>query len=135
MAVTVKLLGDKKFRRKLDRISRKLKNPSREWKLTSIVMQKDVFNHFRGERGPKSKWKKSRRAITQGGKTLQDTGRLRQSITTSSDRKRAIVGTNVKYARRHDKGLKGMPQRTFIWLSKKAENKILGIFINAWERA
>lgn len=38
------------------------------------------------------------------GKTLQDTGRLRKSITFRVKGKRVIVGTNVKYAAIHNFG-------------------------------
>lgn len=49
-------------------------------------------------------WKPSRRALRQGGKTLQDTGRLAASITTRHDATTAAVGTNVEYAAIHQFG-------------------------------
>lgn len=44
-------------------------------------------------------WKKSKRALKEGGKTLQNTGRLRNSIKFKSFKNKAVVGTNVKYAK------------------------------------
>jgi phage virion morphogenesis protein len=52
--------------------------------------------------GPK--WKPSQRAIKQGGKTLQDTGRLAASIVPAFDSHSAEVGTNVVYAAIHQFG-------------------------------
>lgn len=49
-------------------------------------------------------WKKSRRAIKQGGKTLQHTRRLMKSITREYDASRARVGTNLDYAAIHHFG-------------------------------
>ena len=49
--------------------------------------------------GRPNPWQKSKRAIRDGGKTLQDSGRLYRSITPRSDATSAVVGTNVVYAR------------------------------------
>lgn len=46
--------------------------------------------------GPSGKsWKPSQRAIKTGGRTLVDTGRLRDSITYYAGRDQVVVGTNV----------------------------------------
>ena len=44
------------------------------------------------------KWKPSRRATSQKGKTLQNHGRLAESIVSKSTSNQAIVGTDVIYA-------------------------------------
>lgn len=75
-------------------------------------MTTDVQFHFEKEEGETgAPWKKSRRAIEQSGRSLQDTGALRNSIiarTANSIRevtkKSATIGTNLKYARIHNEG-------------------------------
>lgn len=49
-------------------------------------------------------WKRSRRALEEGGQTLTDSARLRQSIAQRADRASAEVGTNVIYAGVHQAG-------------------------------
>ena len=51
-------------------------------------------------------WKPSRRAAREGGQTLVKSGRLVNSIFAEADNSRAVVGTNVKYARAHQLGAK-----------------------------
>jgi len=76
----------------------------------------DILKHFRDESGPDGKWKplKSRQ-----GKILQDTGRLRGATKAFTMPDRTILINNVEYASYHQKG-KGVPQRKFMWISKKA---------------
>lgn len=68
------------------------------------VMRGAVEDNFRDQGRPE--WKASERAKKQGGKTLQDTGRLAASIGkgTRSNKTEAIVGTNVVYAAVHQFG-------------------------------
>lgn len=49
-------------------------------------------------------WLPSARAIEQGGKTLIDTGALRDSLMSDHDSVSAIVGTNLVYAGLHQRG-------------------------------
>lgn len=51
-------------------------------------------------------WEKSKRAIRDNGKTLQDTGRLAKSITMKYDDKKVTVGTNVEYGEYNQFGAK-----------------------------
>ncbi len=52
------------------------------------------------------------------GKKLQVTGRLATSITSRFTQTKARIGTNLKYAGTHQKGIRGrnIPQRRFIGL-------------------
>lgn len=60
---------------------------------------------FEREVGPDGRgWLPSRRAREQGGQTLTDTARLRQSITHRAGPDSAEVGTNVVYAAIHQFG-------------------------------
>jgi len=56
------------------------------------------------------KWQPSRRAQTTGGQTLNDTGRLRDSIDYATTPETVLVGTNAKYARIHQLGGKIRPK-------------------------
>lgn len=101
-----------------------LKNMTRLNQQLSLIMLSDVMKHFREEEGPTGKWKESFRAKREGGMTLQDTGRLRNSIVNAFSRKEAKVGTNVKYGIKHQEGEGKLPERKFMWLSKQAERQI-----------
>lgn len=102
---------------------------------------KDVIEHFEKEEGPKGEWKewsqsydKQMTAKGKGlNKKLQDTGKLRQSFKPS-DYKTTSIGIEwfndaktkdgFPYAAAHDIGGPKLPRRQFMWLSKKAMDKI-----------
>lgn len=67
---------------------------------------KNTQLRFEAETGPKGvPWKKSRRAASQGGKTLQDSRRLYASLTSRVVGAGTLeVGTNVAYAAVHQFG-------------------------------
>lgn len=69
------------------------------------VLKAGAQLRFRSGKGPDGNdWKKSRRALNEGGKTLNLTRRLRNSITTAYTHTSATVGTNVAYAAIHQFG-------------------------------
>lgn len=69
-------------------------------------MRNDVRSNFDNQRSFMGiKWKKSKRAIKDGGKTLMDTGRLYNSFAVKATNNYARVGTNVKYARVMNEGV------------------------------
>lgn len=62
-------------------------------------------DRFKEGKDPKGKsWRKSIRASQQGGTTLIDTARLKNSIRATSDKSGAVVGTNTIYAQTHQFG-------------------------------
>lgn len=74
-------------------------------------------------------WKQRKAQDKRNKKTraiLVQSGLLRRSIgILGMPGEKVIVGTRgVKYAKRHNEGLKGMPKRQFIGNSKKLENNI-----------
>ncbi len=98
-----------------------------------------VEENFEKEGRPE-KWKKSIRAQLQGGKTLQDTGRLAKSIVLVYDKKKAVVGTNLVYAAIHQFGGKAgrglsvnMPARPYLQLTDKEISKIIKAGFNFLE--
>ena len=78
-------------------------------KMIGADMVKEVQLNFRGEKTPDNvNWKKSQRALREGGKTLSDTGLLRKSISAKFNSSSATVGTNVVYAAIHQFGSGGL---------------------------
>lgn len=57
-----------------------------------------------------NKWQPSRRAQSTGGQTLNDIGRLLDSIDYATTLDMVMVGTNAKYARIHQLGGKIRPK-------------------------
>jgi phage gpG-like protein len=109
--------------------------------LFDSVVYGDIIEHFEGEQGPEGKWKKwsdlyteHMRKIGKGGnKILQDSGRLRQNFKATNRRKTndGIVWYNnaktkkgFPYAFAHNEGGGQLPQRRFMWLSKKALDRL-----------
>lgn len=98
---------------------------------------------FRDEAGPGGeKWKPSKRAIAQGGKTLTDTARLRRSLTMRASAEQVEVGSNAIYAGIHNFGGKTgrghkvvLPARPFLGISDDDEQDIREIVNDALEEA
>lgn len=61
-----------------------------------------VEDNFEAEGRPR--WTPSQRASSEGGVTLQQTGRLASSIITDYDAASVVIGSNVEYARIHQLG-------------------------------
>ncbi len=65
----------------------------------------ETLQRFRSGTDPQGKrWKPSRRATAQGGQTLVDTGRLRDSVTVEARAEEVAIGSNVVYAAIHQLG-------------------------------
>lgn len=66
-----------------------------------------TLERFRTGKGPDGRrWPTSKRALAEGGRTLVDSGQLRNSIQVRSDATGFAVGTNVKHASTHQYGVK-----------------------------
>ena len=66
-----------------------------------------TLERFRTRKGPDGRrWPSSKRALAEGGRTLVDSGQLRNSIQVRSDASGFAVGTNVKHASTHQYGVK-----------------------------
>lgn len=123
------------------------------FKKAGIIAVRDIQLHFRNSEGQNGNWK----AVLRGGKPLQKTGALQQSITEAIHGDDTIeVGTNIKYAKIQNFGgiikpvnkkylafqIGGnwyrkkqveIPQREFMWLSEDADNKITAVLTDSWE--
>lgn len=99
-----KIVGD------LERLKRTLSNLSfLELEMINQVIGDALVSstgmRFRNEQDPEgNSWKTSVRAAEQGGVTLTDSGRLRNSISARSNRQGVAVGTNLIYAGTHQFG-------------------------------
>lgn len=105
MSGSIKLSGDVKG---LTNHLRKLKNldfAGVNAILANTLKDSTKKDRFDQQRDPSGrKWKQSIRAHDEGGKTLTNKSRLRNSIRAKSDSGGFAVGTNVVYARRHQFG-------------------------------
>ncbi|RJX20299.1 MAG: virion morphogenesis protein [Desulfobulbus sp.] len=98
------------------------------WNIGETIKLSTKINFETG--GRPERWKQSKRAAAQGGITLSDTGRLRNSITSLVSGRVVTIGTNVDYAAAHQFGTKGHIIRP---KAKKALN-IPGIGLRMWAR-
>ena len=84
-------------------LSGRLSNPQPALKECGLVLLRSISKNFK-QGGRPDKWQKSARAKKEGGKTLVDTARLKNSITMKVEPKKLTVGSNVIYAAIHDLG-------------------------------
>lgn len=101
----------------------------------------DIIEHFQDQTGSKGKWKHWSKFYREhmveigkgGNKILQDTGRLRGSFKPTNFRigsdsivwyNNAKTASGFPYAAAHDQGGPKLPQRDFMYLSDKAQDKI-----------
>ena len=95
------------IRKRLNILVKKTSDLKIPMRMIAEEMRKDIRINFDKERSYEGeKWKKSARAKKDGGKTLQDTGRLYDSFTIYSNNEVARVGTKVKYAKLLNYGAK-----------------------------
>lgn len=72
------------------------------------MIRSSTRQRFRTQKGPDGKrWVPSKRAQLEGGLTLSDTARLKNSIRARADSDGFAVGTNTIYAATHQFGEKG----------------------------
>jgi phage gpG-like protein len=82
------------------------------------LVRSSVIRNFQ-EGGRPERWPKSARARKEGGQTLVDTARMRNSINVRVYLRHVEVGTNVAYAAAHQFGAEIRP-RTIVPRRKKA---------------
>lgn len=101
------------LKKRLQKMRDNLSNSSPTMQKVSVLMYKDVMNHFKDESGPKGSWPKLSSATEENrrkgkgsgsAKKLQDTGMLRNSIKAENTKNEAKVGTNLIYAPIHNYG-------------------------------
>jgi phage gpG-like protein len=91
-------------RKMLTQAERRMADPKTALKECGLVLIRSIARNFKAGGRP-VRWHPSKRALAEGGKTLLDTARLKNSISIQVIRKTSIkVGTAVKYARIHQLG-------------------------------
>jgi phage virion morphogenesis protein len=104
MAITINVsIDDKEVRKMLELLQKRVGNLRPAMKAIGETVRTSVIKNFMSEGRP-DRWEPSRRAKKEGGKTLTDKGRLRNSITAKADSDRVVIGTKVKYAAIHHFG-------------------------------
>jgi len=96
------------------------------------AMVQSVQERFESGTGPDGdRWKPSIRALAEGGQTLVDSGRLRDSITHAVEPGRAVIGSNLVYAAIHQLGGEAgrnrsvtLPARPYLGISPADEIEI-----------
>ena len=86
-----------------------------------------TLKRFQDEEDPTGKkWPKSKRAAKKDGQTLTDTALLRRSVDYAATSDKVMVGSNLPYARIHQKGGKtgkghkvDMPARPYLGVSEE----------------
>ena len=98
-------VDDARVRAAMRRLVGRLANPAPALDEIGSRLVTSTVRRFELERSPTGQpWRKSLRAKRQGGQTLTDTARLRQSITHRVTDDAVEVGTNVEYAAIHQLG-------------------------------
>ncbi|CAN2042515.1 Phage virion morphogenesis protein [Candidatus Magnetomoraceae bacterium gMMP-15] len=104
------------------------------------VLVSSTHQRFKETTDPDGKrWKQSKRAKKEGGQTLVDTARLKNSIGYEATRTMVAVGTNVEYAHAHQAGSRvgrghrvKLPERKFLGINEddmKNANELVDDFI------
>ena len=113
-------IDDRAANAAIRRLVRRLKNPRPALDEIGAHLVRTTIDRFERETGPGNRpWTKSARARSEGGQTLTDSARLRQSITHNVLADGVEVGTNVVYAAIHQLGGR-TPPRTIRPRRKKA---------------
>jgi len=119
-------VDDARARAAVRRVIGRLANPTPALDEIGSRLVASTVRRFELERAPSgAPWRKSLRAKRQGGQTLTDTARLRQSITHRVTGDAVEVGTNVAYAAIHQLGGKTRA-RTIRPRRKKALSFVVG---------
>ncbi|MCB1433213.1 MAG: phage virion morphogenesis protein [Alphaproteobacteria bacterium] len=91
--------------RSLNFLIANIERPVRMWREIGSFLEKSVAQRFEMSVGPgDNPWPPSLRALTEGGQTLVERGRLRDSISVRATDHSVEVGTNVLYAAIHQFG-------------------------------
>ena len=120
----------------LSGIVSRAKQPQKALKIISGMMRRNVMDHFKTESGPRGKWQALAPSTIAWKKKhkykwiLRNSGNLWRRNLPRNDNKKAWVENDVEYAAKHQFGKGRIPQREFMWLSKKALKYIVDYMKN-----
>lgn len=93
------------FDKALGKAAHKLGDTKELMESVGEALVSGTLKRFDAEEDPTGKkWPKSKRAVAEGGQTLTDTALLRRSIDYAATPDKVMVGSNLPYARIHQKG-------------------------------
>lgn len=95
-------INDRALQETLQRLERSALDLTPAMRKIAGTLAHQVEENFETEGRPR--WTPSKRAASEGGQTLQKTGRLASSIASDYDARSATIGSNVVYARIHQLG-------------------------------
>lgn len=98
-SIVIDLANEQGVLGQLGEAARRLDHPAPMYDLIGAALAVSTQQRFeRGVDPTGNPWPPSIRALTEGGRTLIDSGVLRNSITHQADDQGVAVGTNVPYA-------------------------------------
>lgn len=139
--INVKYADIDRVRKKIEGYELRSKNLTLAMEMIAVEGYKDIIGHFRDEMGEGGqKWEKlkpetlknRRKGKRSGVKILQDTGTLRNTLSSKVFSNEAHIFSNLKYAAAHNFGYapKNIPQRKFLWIYKKRQETMIKIIID-----
>ena len=138
MRVTLQNMGlPKQMLRRLERANTQpLMDEIGDFILSETLINFDLEQTPEGE-----DWTPSQRAKSQGGKTLQDSGRLRDSYVYDAQRDQVEIGSNTIYSLIHHAGGKAgrnqsveLPARPALGITSELESEIGDMTLDFYRR-
>ncbi len=130
---------------RLARVAALLDNPRAVMDEIGRHLVASTLRRFEAERAPEGKpWLRSARAVSEGGRTLTETGRLRRSLThVVGDGGRAVaVGSDLAHAAVHQfgrragwRGRASIPARPFLGIDAHDRDAVRTILVRAIREA
>lgn len=103
--ISIRIEGDRELVAKLSAAAARLEHPRGMWEEIGFRQVLATQLRFEAERDPDgNRWPASIRVLTEGGKTLTDSGALRNSIKHEASDTGVAVGTNAIQAAVHQFG-------------------------------
>jgi phage gpG-like protein len=138
VSVRIQVREANKLQKKLSKLARGTQDFSTPMKQAGIQMERNIGTRFRkAQWKPLSPFTERIRPRRKGGKPLNDTGKLKMSVTSRAvknvSKKRLEYGTNLIYAPMHNFGGTGgwgykIPKREFLYFDQNDEKQIRRIF-------
>ncbi|MBS3936005.1 MAG: phage virion morphogenesis protein [Sulfuritalea sp.] len=88
----------------LDRLAAQADDLTPAMRAIAGLLERQTEDNFAAESGPLGKWPAGKDKRRQGGRLLQDTGRLAASVTPFWSAREAGIGSNTVYAAIHQLG-------------------------------
>jgi phage virion morphogenesis protein len=105
VGVSIRIEGDMEVGNKLAAAAARLASPRDLWARIGLALLNSTKVRFEQEQDPDGNpWPKSIRVLTQGGKTLNNSGHLTGSLAFEANDDGVAVGTNAIYAAVHQFG-------------------------------